>query len=131
MKTHIRISLTLTFRVGYSRSRPPPSGVEQHRPPKRKYGRSDRVLSTDTAKQAINQLQTIINNGFNDQINQLNKQGETLSNRNNWDGPLANQFREDVWPQTHKALIKAKDELEKLQVNLQKISEEIFRAGGA
>ena len=85
---------------------------------------SDRVLSTDTAKQAINQLQTIINNGFNDQ-------GETLSNRNNWDGPLANQFREDVWPQTHKALIKAKDELEKLQVNLQKISEEIFRAGGA
>ena len=92
---------------------------------------SDRVLSTDTAKQAINQLQTIINNGFNDQINQLNKQGETLSNRNNWDGPLANQFREDVWPQTHKALIQAKDELEKLQVNLQKISEEIFRAGGA
>ena len=63
---------------------------------------NDRVLSTDTAKQAINQLQTIINNDFNDQINQLNKQGETLSNRNNWDGPLANQFREDVWPQTHK-----------------------------
>ena len=92
---------------------------------------SDRVLSTDTAKQAINQLQTIINNGFNDQINQLNKQGETLSDQNNWDGPLANQFREDVWPQTHKALIKAKDELEKLQVNLQKIFEEIFRAGGA
>ena len=92
---------------------------------------SDRVLSTDTAKQAINQLQTIISNGFNDQINQLNKQGETLSDQNNWDGPLAKQFRVDVWPQTHKALITAKEELENLQVNLQNISNEIFRAGGA
>ena len=92
---------------------------------------SDRVLSTDTAKQAINQLQTIITNGFNDQINQLNKQGETLSDQNNWDGLLAKQFRVDVWPQTHNSLITAKEELENLQVNLQNISNEIFRAGGA
>ena len=92
---------------------------------------SDRVLSSQAAKDAIQKIQSIITGGLTEQINQLNKQGETLSNRNNWDGPLANQFREDVWPQTHKALIKAKDELEKLQVNLQKISEEIFRAGGA
>ena len=50
---------------------------------------SERVLSTDTAKQAISQMQTIINGGFQEQIQQLNRQGEVLSDPNNWDGPLA------------------------------------------
>ena len=54
---------------------------------------SERVLSTDTAKQAISQMQTIINGGFQEQIQQLNRQGEVLSDPNNWDGPLASQFR--------------------------------------
>ena len=37
-----------------------------------------RVLSTEQAKSAIQQMQAIINGGFTDQISQLDSQGRTL-----------------------------------------------------
>ena len=90
---------------------------------------SERVLSTDTAKQAISQMQTIINGGFQEQIQQLNRQGEVLSDPNNWDGPLAAQFR-GSWQDTRLALNKVKEELDHLRAQVQQISDDIFRAGG-
>ncbi|WP_112421515.1 pyrophosphorylase [Streptococcus agalactiae] len=89
-----------------------------------------RVLSTEEAKTAIRQLQSIINGGFTDQIDQLDAQGQILSDPNNWDGPLATQFRTDTWPQTKGALNKAKTELEELRVQLEQIAQNIFVAGG-
>lgn len=47
-----------------------------------------------------------------------------------WDGPLAEQFRNNTWPETKAALDKAKAELEELRGNLNKISADIFQAGG-
>lgn len=91
---------------------------------------SARVLSTEEAKQAIAQLQNIINNGFVEQIQQMDAQGKKLSDKNVWDGPLANQFSGNIWPDTHKALMNAKDKLIELQQNLDKISTDIFQAGG-
>jgi uncharacterized protein YukE len=90
-----------------------------------------RVLSTEDAKTAIRQLQSIITGGFTDQISQLDSQGRVLSDPNVWDGPLASQFRCDAWPQTKSALDKAKDELERLRAQLDKIAADIFSAGGA
>ncbi len=90
-----------------------------------------RVLSTEEAKSAIRQIQTIINGGLTDQITELNAQGLILSDQNVWDGPLASTFRSSTWPETKTALDKAKAELEELRVQLDKISEDIFAAGGA
>jgi uncharacterized protein YukE len=90
-----------------------------------------RVLSTEDAKTAIRQLQSIITGGFTDQISQMDSQGRVLSDPNVWDGPLASQFRSDTWPQTKSALDKAKDELEQLRTQLDKIAADIFSAGGA
>ena len=89
-----------------------------------------RVLSTEQAKSAINQVQSIINGGFTDQISALDAQGKILSDPNVWDGPLAAQFRGSTWPETKAALDKARQELEELRTQLQKISQDIFSAGG-
>ena len=74
-----------------------------------------RVLSTEQAKAAIAQVQSIINGGFTDQISALDAQGRVLSDPNVWDGPLAAQFRGSTWPETKAALDKAKNELEQLR----------------
>jgi len=89
-----------------------------------------RVLSTEQAKVAIRGLISTINGGFSEQITQLDNHGRTLSDPNNWDGPLAQQFRTSTWPETKAALDKAKTELEELQMQLDKISQNIFSAGG-
>ena len=89
-----------------------------------------RVLSTEEAKSAISQIQRIIQGGLNDQIQALDGQGQILSQPNVWDGPLAQQFRSETWPQTKSALDKAQQELEELRAQLEKISRDIFTAGG-
>ena len=89
-----------------------------------------RVLSTEQAKAAIRGLISTINGGFSEQITQLDNHGRTLPDPNNWDGPLAQQFRTSTWPETKAALDKAKTELEELQMQLDKISQSIFSAGG-
>ena len=89
-----------------------------------------RVLSTEQAKSAIRQIQSIVNGGFTDQISQLDAQGRILSDPNVWDGPLAAQFRGSTWPETKAALDKAKQELEELRTQLNSISQNIFSAGG-
>lgn len=92
---------------------------------------SDRVLSTEQAKAAIRDIQRIINGGLTDQLRDLDKNGQTLSEPNNWDGPLASTFRSSTWPQTKSALEKCKSELEELHQQLNKIATNIFTAGGA
>ena len=91
---------------------------------------SGTVKSTEAAENAIRAIQNIINGGLTEQINQLDNNGRILSDPNNWDGPLAQQFRTSTWPETKAALDKAKTELEELQMQLDKISQNIFSAGG-
>ena len=89
-----------------------------------------RVLSTEDAKTAIRQMQSIINGGFTDQITSLDSQGKVLSDPNVWDGPLAETFRNTTWPSTKSALDKACQQLDDLRGQLDKISQNIFSAGG-
>ncbi|HEV7805723.1 MAG TPA: hypothetical protein VGO80_07895 [Solirubrobacteraceae bacterium] len=65
-----------------------------------------------------------------EQIERLDREGKTLSDPNVWDGPLAQQFRDQTWPETKSALEKAKQELDELRGQLQKISDNIMSAGG-
>ena len=90
---------------------------------------SDRVLSTAIAKDAIQKLQQIINGPLVEQIDALNREGQTLSEPNNWDGRLAQEFRAD-WQETHANLQKTKNNLEELRANIQRINENIMTAGG-
>ena len=90
-----------------------------------------RVLSTDEAKASIQRIQSIVGGGLADQISQLNSEGTKLSQPDVWDGPLAEQFRGDIWPSTKTALDKARTELEELQQKLQTIAQNIMAAGGA
>jgi len=90
---------------------------------------SDRVLSTGTAKQAIQKMQQIINGPLTEQIDALNREGQTLSDPNVWDGNLAQKFRSD-WPQMHSALLKAKEAVEQLRAQSQQINQDIMSAGG-
>ena len=91
---------------------------------------SDRVLSTSEAKTAITQIQSILNGSFIGSINQLETQGQTLSEPNIWDGQLAQQFRSDTWPQCSAALKNAHTQLTQLQQDLSKIAQNIMTAGG-
>jgi len=89
-----------------------------------------RVLSTDQAKTSIQQVQAIINGGLSEQIARLDAEGKTLSDPNVWDGPLAQQFRDQTWPETKSALDRAHQELDSLRQQLQRISQNIMTAGG-
>jgi uncharacterized protein YukE len=89
-----------------------------------------RVLSTDQAKTAIQQVQAIINGGLSEQIARLDSQGKILSNPDVWDGPLAQQFRDQTWPETKSALDRAHQELDQLREQLARISQNIMTAGG-
>jgi uncharacterized protein YukE len=91
---------------------------------------ASRVLSTEQAKTSIKQVQGIINSGLAEQIAKLDAQGKVLSDPNVWDGPLAQQFRDETWPQTRQALEKAKQQLDELRDQLERISTNIMSAGG-
>ena len=76
---------------------------------------SDRVLSSQAAKDAITALQNIINGGLQNEINNLNQQGNQLKDPNNWDGPLAERFRNDTWPGVENTLRNLTQELTDLR----------------
>ena len=92
---------------------------------------ASRVLSTDRAKSAIQQVQAIINGGLTEEITKLDAQGKVLSEPDTWDGPLAQRFRDQIWPETKTALDNARRELEELRQQLEQISRNIMTAGGA
>ncbi|MGH8884620.1 MAG: pyrophosphorylase [Egibacteraceae bacterium] len=91
---------------------------------------AQRVLSTQEAKTAVTQMQSIVNGDLTSTIDNLKKQGQTLSDPNVWDGNLANQFRGDVWPTANTALDNMKTQLEELRQQVQKINDDIMAAGG-
>ena len=91
---------------------------------------SARVLSTPEAVQAAQRLQAILAGSLTGDLRQLQQLGTTLSNPNEWDGPIAVRFRGE-WPNEERALQQAITNLEQLQKQAQQILQNIMRAGGA
>jgi hypothetical protein len=87
------------------------------------------VKSTDLAHAEATKMLSIINSQMPTLISQLNSHGQQLSDPNNWDGPLAQRFRGEVWPQAKGDLDKMKTGLEQLQQQVQKILTNITTAG--
>jgi len=90
---------------------------------------ADRVLSTTMARESVQKMQQIINGPLVEQIDALNREGQTLSNPDVWDGRLAQEFRSH-WPEVYASLKKAEETLEELRTSVQKINQNIMTAGG-
>lgn len=90
---------------------------------------SVRVLSTPEARDAVTRMQSILDGGLAEQINSLVQTGQTLSEPNVWDGPLAGRFR-DTWPQVSTGLNKTLTDLKQLQSQVKQINQDIMSAGG-
>lgn len=89
----------------------------------------DRVLSSGAAKQAITELRQLINDGLLDQIGKIGRQGQVLSEPNNWDGRLAGEFRSN-WPAIQTKLEGVQRDLAALRDQVEKINQNIMNAGG-
>ena len=90
---------------------------------------AERVLSTQAARDAIQSMQNIINGPLVDQFAALNREGQTLSQPEVWDGNLARQFRSD-WEATRQSLDQTREFLEQLRANIRRINDNIMTAGG-
>jgi len=89
-----------------------------------------RILSTDAAHAEVTSMMGLITGEFASAIVKLNKHGQTLSDPNHWDGPLAQRFRNEVWPQAKGDLDKLQHSLHDLQGQVQRILTAIDKAGG-
>ncbi|NJN15017.1 MAG: pyrophosphorylase [Oscillochloris sp.] len=89
----------------------------------------DRVLSTAIAREAITRFQQIVNGPLLQQIGDLNREGQLLSDANNWDGRLASEFRTH-WSDTNQKLLTVQRTLEELRQQVAKINQNIMQAGG-
>jgi hypothetical protein len=90
---------------------------------------SQRVLSTEQARAAVQQMQAIINSGLQQEVTRLAQQGHILSDQNVWDGPLAAQFRGDIWPGAQRSMEQMIQQLETLRTSVQQINADIMAAG--
>jgi uncharacterized protein YukE len=90
---------------------------------------SARVLSTPVAREAISRFQSIVNGPLLQQISDLNREGQRLSDPNNWDGRLAADFRTH-WADTNQKLLTIQRTLEELRQQVATINQNIMQAGG-
>lgn len=91
---------------------------------------SDRVLSTEMARVSIQRMESILAGQLENQVQQLEQQGQILSDPNIWDGRAAADFRGNVWPQAKASLDRTVKTLEELRLAVQKVNQNIMAAGG-
>lgn len=89
-----------------------------------------RVLADEQAKAAVHKIQAILSGDLTSTIASLQREGNTLSDPNHWDGNLAGQFRGEIWPSHTAAINNVKAALEQLQTQCQRINADIMAAGG-
>jgi hypothetical protein len=90
-----------------------------------------RVLATETAKQAALKMQALLSGQITAEIKQVQAIGNQLINPNTWDGPLAVRFRTSEWPGETRALQGAVTALETLSKQMETVVQNILHAGGA
>ncbi|GAC1329552.1 MAG: hypothetical protein NVSMB17_06010 [Candidatus Dormibacteria bacterium] len=91
---------------------------------------TERVLSTETARATIQRMEAILAGQLQEQVQQLEQQGQTLSDPNVWDGRSAAEFRGSVWPQARATLDRTLQTLEELRLTVQRVNQNIMSAGG-
>jgi ABC-type transporter Mla subunit MlaD len=89
---------------------------------------SARVLATQQARDAANQLVQLTQQ-LKDEIGKVNAQGDKLADPNQWDGKLAQTWRND-WGNDKKQLQTASQQLDDLEKRAKQAVEAIIQAGG-
>jgi hypothetical protein len=92
---------------------------------------AQRVLATESAKQAITKMESLLQGDMTAQLQQLQQLGTRLTDPNTWDGPSAVQFRNGQWPQASKNLQNTITAIENVDKQVQTIIQNILHAGGA
>jgi uncharacterized protein YukE len=75
-------------------------------------------------------MEAILAGQLEQQVQQLEQQGQTLSDPNIWDGRAAAEFRSSVWPQAKSSLDRTIKTLEELRLAVQRVNQNIMSAGG-
>ena len=91
---------------------------------------SDRVLSSEAARVAIQRMEAILAGQLEQQVQQLEQQGQILTDPSIWDGRAAAEFRGTVWPQAKASLDRTIKTLEELRLAVQRVNQNIMAAGG-
>ncbi len=90
---------------------------------------SERVLSTDRAKSAAQQMSSLLNGSLRAQLAALKQQGQALCSPAVWDGPAAARFRSQQWPPMNLSMDQAFQVLASLEKSAQTVVDNIMRAG--
>ena len=91
---------------------------------------SIRVLASDQARTSAARFLAIVNGRLLDQVQQLKNEGDMLSNPEVWDGNLARQFRDGIWPEARASVDRTLGSLTELQRRVAAITADIMSAGG-
>ncbi len=91
----------------------------------------DTVMATPNAIQAAQTLKSVIANGLQDALRQLDNQaGDILSSPAEWSGRSAKHFRENVWPPVNTSLAQARQKLDELALQVDQVLGDVMAAGG-
>jgi len=90
---------------------------------------SQRTVTTPEAHQTAREMATLIASELTGTVRALKAQGDILTQPTNWDGGLANEFKNTVWPSVETALNKMLTELDALQVGIKSVNQSISAAG--
>jgi hypothetical protein len=88
-----------------------------------------RVLATDSAKQAAERIGALITGSLAPQVKQVLQAGQALANPRVWDGPQAALFRTSQWPRWTSGLDAALQALGRLDGQARQVIADIERAG--
>ncbi|MDB5064175.1 MAG: pyrophosphorylase [Chloroflexi bacterium] len=90
-----------------------------------------RVVASSNAVDAIQQMQSLIDNDLSQIFQRINDLGNNvLLNPNEWDGRNAANFRGQIWPQLSASLRSFQGDLETLRIEIDKAVRAIMEAGG-
>ncbi|MGH3694722.1 MAG: hypothetical protein ACRES5_14420 [Pseudomonas sp.] len=89
---------------------------------------SPRVLATQQARDAAQQLITSTGQ-LKEQINKVIQQGKILAEPNNWDGQLAQKWRQE-WETDSKQLQQASQKMDEIDNKAKQAVDNIIKAGG-
>ncbi len=87
------------------------------------------VLVTHEAKDAALRMKAIVHGGLQQQVQDLQRQGATLSSGAVWKGEKSEIFQSSIWPETEQALTSMVTALGDLQRRVDGVLDEIFAAG--
>lgn len=87
------------------------------------------VMVTQEAKDAALRMKAIVHGGLEQQVQDLQRQGTTLSTGAVWKGEKADLFQTSIWPDTDRALTSMLTALDDLQRRVDGVLDEIFAAG--